>query len=414
MAVQIGVIADDFTGATDMGVMLARGGLRASVCVGVPAEDAALLKAEALVVALKSRTAPAAQAVAQSRAALAWLRQQDAQRFYFKYCSTFDSTDAGNIGPVADALLDDLESAFTIVCPAFPQNGRTVYQGHLFVGQNLLSESPMRDHPLTPMRDSNLVRVLSRQTRRRVGLVALATVRAGVAAVGERMQALRASGHAFAVVDAIGDDDLTTIAEAAADHVLLTGGSGLAPCLGPCYQRRGWSHNVPQTMAQLPIAGRALILAGSCSPATLAQIAVWRARHAAWQMDVERLLHDGAAEIDRAWRWLVAQPAADPVLVYASARSDARHPDPRAGHVIEQALADLARRGVDAGFARLVVAGGETSGAVVHALGLEVLTVGPEIEPGVPWTFASAPRPLAMALKSGNFGSDTFFLKALQ
>lgn len=409
----LGVIADDFTGATDVASMLVRAGMRCVQVIGVPEGPAP--EADAVVVALKSRTAPLQAAVGESLAALAWLQGAGAQQIYFKYCSTFDSTPSGNIGPVADALLDALDSDFTVVCPAFPENGRSVYQGHLFVGQQLLSESSMAQHPLTPMTDSNLVRVLQAQTQRRVGLAARAVVAQGVAALQARFAALRAEGCAYAVVDAVDNQDLRTLAAACAGMPLLTAGSGLALGLPAVYAAR-FGLQPSAAAADWPSAGvPAAVLSGSCSSATQAQVATWQAAgRPAWHIDPLTAEGDGVAE---ALAWLARQ-GAGPVLFYATAEPErvlavqAALGTAAAGAWVERCLAGIAQALVAQGVQRLVVAGGETSGAVVQALGVQRLRIGASIDPGVPWTQAEG-RPLWLALKSGNFGVMDFFAKAL-
>jgi uncharacterized protein YgbK (DUF1537 family) len=408
----LGCIADDLTGATDVALMLKNAGMRTLQAVGVPDGDAP--DADAVVVALKSRTIPARDAVARSLAALDWLRARGARQILFKYCSTFDSTDAGNIGPVADALLDAMGSPFTVVCPAFPTNGRTVYMGHLFVGGQLLSESPMKDHPLTPMRDANLVRVLGRQTARRVGLVPLAVVRQGEAALRAAFARLRESGNAYAVVDAAADDDLLALGAACADLPLLTGGSGIAMGLP-----RNFSLRAGSTAAFPRVSGRSAIVSGSCSAQTNAQVAAWKASRPAFRVDPLRLAggSDVAAE---ALAWAASLPADAPLLVYATALPDAvravQHEigAAAAGDLVERCLARVAHGLVEGGVRKLVVAGGETSGAVVKALGVQLLHIGPQIDPGVPWTLSAGVPAIALALKSGNFGGTDFFAKALQ
>ncbi|MBI5069996.1 MAG: four-carbon acid sugar kinase family protein [Deltaproteobacteria bacterium] len=411
----LGCIADDFTGATDLAGMLVGAGLRTVQTIG-PLEGPLPADIDAVVVALKSRTIPAEEAVAQSRGALAWLRGLGCRRFYFKYCSTFDSTDRGNIGPVADALLSDLGSPFTIACPAFPENGRTVFRGHLFVGDVLLSESGMRSHPLTPMTDANLVRVLQRQTRRKVGLLAQPAVAGGAARIRERAAALQAEGVEIAIVDAIGDADLLAMGEAFADLPLLTGGSGVALGLGPAYRARGL---VPagEAASRLPAAsGRRAIVSGSCSVATRGQVAAALAAGVpGFAVDPLRLAagEEVAAE---ALRWARPLLERGPVLVYATAEPEAvqavqgKLGRERSGALVEEALAAVARGLVEAGVGRLIVAGGETSGAVVNALGVRALRIGPQIAPGVPWTATLLGRPLSLALKSGNFGGPAFFV----
>jgi 3-dehydrotetronate 4-kinase len=416
----LGCIADDFTGATDLASMLVRAGMRTVQTIGVPHGADVAPDADAIVVALKSRTIAAGNAVSQSLAALDWLRARGARQFYFKYCSTFDSTDEGNIGPVADALLDALGASFTIACPAFPANQRTIYQGHLFVGETLLSESPMRDHPLTPMRDSNLVRVLGRQTRRRVGLVSWPIVQHGPNAIRTEFARLQADGVGYAIVDAIDDDDLLDVATACADLPLVTAGSGLA--LGLPQNFRDADRLPPRTdAAQLPaVEGKAGILAGSCSQATRVQVAVFAQSHVAIALDPlsgdppPTMAAKAIAEVER------ELAAGRPFLIYSTAEPSriaqvqARLGRERAASDLEATFGRLAVELVKRGVRRLVVAGGETSGAVVQALGIEALAIGPQIDPGVPWTTSLGNPPIALALKSGNFGADDFFDKALQ
>jgi uncharacterized protein YgbK (DUF1537 family) len=415
----LGCIADDFTGATDLANMLVRGGMRTLQTIGIPADTAGLPQADALVVALKSRTIPAADAVAQSLAALDWLRERGCRQFLFKYCSTFDSTDAGNIGPVADALLVRLGADFTIACPAFPENRRTIYNGYLFVGPELLSESPMKDHPLTPMTDPSLVRVLARQTTGKVGLVPYAVVKNGARAIREAFARLRADGVRHAIVDAIDDAHLAMIGEACADLALVTGGSGIALGLPDNFRRAGLLARSGGAAAMPPVRGHAAVISGSCSQATQGQVAAMKARCPSMRIDPKDLATGAPSVVDRAVRWAATQIARGPVLVYSTAApgdvqaaQEAVGRD-RAAGLVEHALATIAKALVAHGVRRLVVAGGETSGAVVSALGVQALAIGPQIDPGVPWTFTVPGDPVALALKSGNFGAEDFFLKAL-
>ncbi len=417
MAPLLGCIADDFTGATDLAGILVRAGMRTVQTVGVPAGPLDG-EVDAVVVALKSRTIPAQDAVAQSLAALEWLRAAGARRWFFKYCSTFDSTERGNIGPVADALLDALGVPFSIACPAFPENGRAVFMGHLFVGEVLLSESGMRDHPLTPMTDPNLVRVLQRQSRRKVGLVRAATVAEGPDVIRVRFEGLRRDGVGLAVVDAVSDADLHRIGEAAWDLPLVTGGSGVAMGLPAAWRARGLLGAGDGAATLPPAAGLSAIVSGSCSVATLGQVsAALRAGVPGFRVDPLRLAA-GEDVAGAALAWATPLLAAGPVLVYATAEPDAvrsaqdRLGRERAGALVEDALAAIARGLVARGVGRLVVAGGETAGAVVNALGVRMLRIGPQIAPGVPWTASVGARPLALALKSGNFGAPAFFLDA--
>jgi uncharacterized protein YgbK (DUF1537 family) len=420
----LGCIADDFTGATDLANMLVRGGMRTVQSIGVPASTD-FVEADALVVALKSRTIPAADALVQSLAALVWLRAQGCRQFFFKYCSTFDSTDAGNLGPVTDALLDALSAesgvpAFTIACPAFPENGRTIYRGYLFVGDGLLNESGMENHPLTPMRDANLVRVLQRQTGSKVGLVRYDTVARGVPAVRESFDALRRDGVRMAIADALSDADLYVLGEACADLTLITGGSGVALGLPGNFRRAGLLA-AGDDAAQLPrVEGLSAVLAGSASKATHTQVAAWCETRPAFRVDplaaargepvVEQALAFAQACLDRG----------EPVLIYATATPDEVKAVQRelgvneAGQLVETTLASIARGLHERGVRKFVVAGGETSGAVVQALDVRTLRIGAQIDPGVPATATSGAEPLALALKSGNFGARDFFEKALR
>ncbi|MFM0100751.1 four-carbon acid sugar kinase family protein [Paraburkholderia nemoris] len=420
----LGCIADDFTGATDLANMLVRGGMRTVQTIGVPTSNEAV-EADALVVALKSRTIPAADAVAQSLAALDWLRAQGCRQFFFKYCSTFDSTDAGNIGPVTDALLDALRAdtgatAFTIACPAFPENGRTIYRGHLFVGDTLLNESGMENHPLTPMRDANLVRVLQRQTGSKVGLVRYDALAKGVSRVRESIDALRNDGVRMAIADAVSDEDLYILGEACADLALITGGSGVALGLPGNFRRAGLLAEQADA-AQLPrVEGLSVVLAGSASKATNAQVAMWRETRSSFRIDPLAVAR-GEPVIEQALAFAQEHfDKAQPVLIYATATPDEVKAVQRelgvseAGHLVETTLASIARGLRERGVRKFVVAGGETSGAVVQALGVHTLRIGAQIDPGVPATATTGAEPLALALKSGNFGSTDFFEKALR
>lgn len=414
----LGCIADDFTGATDLASMLVGQGMRAVQLIGVPAPDAPVPEAEAIVVALKSRTAPADEAVADSLAALAWLQQAGCRQIFFKYCSTFDSTEAGNIGPVADALVSALGCGFALACPAFPANGRSVFQGHLFVGAQLLNESGMEKHPLTPMTDANLQRVLARQTEGTVGLVPYATVEQGAAAIRAAMTALKEQGRRYAIVDAVSNRHLFDIGEAAAAHALVTGGSGVAIGLPENFRRAGLMAKLDDPGRLPAVAGHSAVLAGSCSRATLFQIG--RARGHVPTLELDPLeTPDAAALAGQAKAWMAGKLGQAPVVIAASAAPEkvaalqAKLGRDAAGALVETALAEIAEALVEGGVRRLVVAGGETSGAVVKRLGVRRLAIGGEIDPGVPWTYAEGDRvPMLLALKSGNFGAPDFFLKS--
>ena len=416
MNVLLGAIADDFTGATDLCNTLVRRGMRAVQLIDVPAPTMVIPDAEAIVVALKSRTVPAEEAIDKSLAALAWLRNTGARQILFKYCSTFDSTDAGNIGPVAEALMEALGTDFTLFCPAFPEAARTIYRGYLFVGDGLLSESGMRNHPLTPMRDPNLVRVLQRQSRGKVGLVPVAAVSRGAEAIRKAFAALRQAGFRHAIVDAIEDHDLEVIGEAAADFPLITGGSGIALGLPENFRHQGLL-GAGTADALPPVAGAAAVLSGSCSEATRAQVAYMGERTPLFRIDP---IAAGAGRdiAEEALAWATPHLGERPVLISATAPPDEVSAiqealgRERAGALVEGILAGIARGLVERGVGRLIVAGGETAGAVVQALGITGLRIGRQIDPGVPWTMSLGEPALALALKSGNFGAPDFFLRA--
>lgn len=420
MTLLLGCIADDFTGATDLANNLVRAGMRVVQSIGVPAGpvDEGV---DAVVVALKSRTIAPADAIAQSLQALEWLQAQGANgrapQIYFKYCSTFDSTPQGNIGPVTDALMDALGCGFTIATPAFPDNQRTVFKGHLFVGDVLLSDSGMRNHPLTPMTDANLVRVLQAQTRRKVGLIDHVAVAQGEAAIRARIAALQAEGVGMAVVDAVSNDDLLRLGPALAGMPLVTAGSGVAIGLPANFGIQPTAQ-----AAALPTAtGLQAVVSGSCSVATNAQVAHFIASgRPALALEPLRIAA-GEDEAGMALAWARQHIASGPVLIYSTAESAAvkavqgRLGVEQAGALVEQTIAAIARGLVEMGVRQLVVAGGETSGACVQALGIEQMRIGPQIDPGVPWCHAAsplAPQGLHLTLKSGNFGTTDFFTKA--
>jgi uncharacterized protein YgbK (DUF1537 family) len=421
MSVMLGAIADDFTGATDLCNTLVRRGMKTVQLIDVPGRNTATPDAEAVVIALKSRTIPVAYAVDLNLHALAWLRDAGAQQILFKYCSTFDSTDEGNIGPVAEALLDALGSDFTVYCPAFPTLGRTIFKGYLFVGDLLLSESGMKDHPLTPMRDPSLVRVLQRQSHGKVGSVQHATVAQGSAAIADAFAKLRQDGFRHAIVDAIADHDLEAIGEAAKDFALITGGSGIALGLPGNFRRAGLIGDGGGADLLPKIGGKAAVLSGSCSQATLAQLAFMRERAPVFAVDPLAAAAGGNVA-GAALEWAADKLGAAPICFAATAPPESvakvqqELGRERAGTLVEGIMAEIARGLVARGVRRLVVAGGETAGAVVQALGVTGLRIGRQIDPGVPWT-VSLPRDsdqpaLALALKSGNFGAPDFFLRA--
>jgi 3-dehydrotetronate 4-kinase len=413
--ISLGCIADDFTGATDLANNLVRSGMRAVQTLGVPTGplDADV---DVVVVALKSRTTPAADAVQESLQALRWLQAQGARQVYFKYCSTFDSTAQGNIGPVTEALMDALGADFTIATPAFPDNQRTVFKGYLFVGDVLLSESGMRDHPLTPMRDANLVRVLQAQCKRKVGLIDYRTIAQGEAAIRARIQQLQAEGVAIAIVDATSNDDLLRLGPAIKDLALVTAGSGVAIALPANF---GIAPS-PAASRLPPAEGLRAVVSGSCSQATNRQVQAFVASGGrAFAVDPLRIA-TGEDVAGTALAWARPLLASGPVLVYSTAQPDdvksvqGRLGSADAGALVERTLATISAGLVDAGVRQLVVAGGETSGACVQALGVQQLQIGAQIDPGVPWCWGrdGQGRGLHLALKSGNFGADDFFAKS--
>ncbi|MBX9650241.1 MAG: four-carbon acid sugar kinase family protein [Xanthobacteraceae bacterium] len=422
MKLVLGCIADDYTGASDLANTLTRQGLRTVQTIGVPPDDLVLPEVDAVVVSLKSRSIEAGEAVTKSRAAEKWLRGRGAGHVLFKICSTFDSTDAGNIGPVMDALRADSGDAVVLVTPAFPETGRTVYKGNLFVGDVPLNESPLKDHPLNPMRDSNLVRVLARQSKTAVGLVDLATLARNSDAVRGRLADLAAKGVGAAVIDAVFDRDLETIGQVALDHRLSVGASGIGLGIARALVASGKvKSNATVTVSESAVGGPAACLAGSCSQATLQQIASAEKTMAVLHLDPEQVIA-GPEEARRALAWARERISKGPVLIASSSTPDqvaalqSRHGRDAAGHAIEQAMADLAEGLVRSGVRRLVIAGGETSGAVVDRLGIPGFLVGAEIAAGVPVLRAVGAKDGAMllALKSGNFGGTEFFSDALK
>jgi len=398
MALLLGAVADDFTGATDLASMLTRGGMRTVLRLAAPTVGAAAPDCEAVVVALKSRTAPVAEAVAESLESWRWAARAGARQCYFKYCSTFDSTPDGNIGPVAEALMEETGSKQTVYCPAFPENGRTIYQGKLFVFDELLSESGMRNHPLTPMTDADLRRVLAAQLAEgaKVGLVAHAAVRKGPEAIRTPLAALGDACDGMRLVTAASGLGMALPANFAAQGLLAGGAADALPRIG----------------------GQALLLSGSCSTATNAQVARWEAGGGATLRLDPLALAERQQDVGTAWDWLGRQNG--PALVAATQPPDAvraaqeKLGRARAAALVEETLAGIAVTARARGTRRFVVAGGETSGAVAKALGAERLAVGRSIAPGVPWCATLDAHPIALALKSGNFGAETFFADALE
>ena len=406
----LGCIGDDFTGSSDLANTLAKEGMRVTQYVGVP-DGAAAPEVEAGVVALKSRSNDPREAVAQSLAALDWLRAQGCTQVFFKYCSTFDSTAEGNIGPVAQALADALDARGVVFCPAFPCTGRSIYQGHLFVADALLSESGMQNHPLTPMTDPDLRRVLAAQSSESVGHVGYADVAQGASAISAALAREDAAGHRFVIMDALQDSDLREIGAALDGAALITGGSGVALGLPANFRKAGLIGEAGS--AWQGQTGPCVILSGSCSIATRGQLEVHRADSPSMEISAEQIL-SGDVTAQSATAWAVSQEGIP--VIYSSADPDVvrqvqdTHGREASAEAIETFFAATARALVAAGVTRLITAGGETSGAVVEGLSLGELAIGPEIDPGVPALRAG--EDLVLALKSGNFGAPDFFAKA--
>ena len=411
----IGVIADDFTGASDIANTLAKGGLSTMQFMGLP--DAHIsATCEAGVVALKSRSIDPTDAVAQSLQTLEWLQRQGCQQFVFKYCSTFDSTPKGNIGPVGEALAKALGVGAVPACPAFPTAGRTVYQGHLFVGDRLLHESGLENHPLNPMTDADIRRWLAHQAQEPVGLVPWFTVSQGPAAVRDALDGAAQRGERLVIVDAISDQDLVVIGEACADKPLVTGGSGIAVGLPRNFIRKGLATGSATAFAGQ--SGPEAILAGSCSQATLKQVESHCRSHPGLSIPIDKLMSGNIDPSDLAD--FIHKHAGNQPIVYSSVLADelrrlqAAFGKEAVSKRLDWIFAETAQRIVEGGVRRLVVAGGETSGAVMSSLGIDTVAIGPEIDPGVPALAACDGRQLALALKSGNFGGVDFFERALQ
>jgi len=406
----LGCIGDDFTGSSDLANTLSKQGMACVQYVGVP-DGPAADHVEAGVVALKSRSIDPAEAVRQSLEALHWLQAQRCTQFFFKYCSTFDSTRQGNIGPVADALAEALGAHKVIVCPAFPGTGRSLYNGHLFVNDALLNESGMQNHPLTPMTDSDIRRWLAPQTKHNVGHVAAAHVFEGAEAIRTALEAEHAAGKRLIVVDALRDADLMEIGKAADQLPLITGGSGVALGLPGNFARRGQISQRGAPWRGQP--GKCVALSGSCSTATRRQIALHRQSNPTFEIDAVDVIQ-GALVPQSVTDWLLqadgvplAYSSADPQAVAAIQTQFGRA---ESAEALETFFATLARQLVDAGVGKILTAGGETSGAIVEGLQLKTLEIGPEIDPGVPALRGG--DALVIALKSGNFGAEDYFAKA--
>ncbi len=411
----LGVIADDFTGATDIAGFLVENGMRTVQLNGIPTTEIDV-NADAVVISLKSRSCPVDEAIKDSVSALQWLQEQGCQQFYFKYCSTFDSTSEGNIGPVTDALLAELGEDFTIVCPALPVNGRTVYNGHLFVFEELLSDSGMRNHPVTPMTDSSLIRMMNAQSKGTTGLVNFQTIEQGAQAVTQRFTELKEQGHRYAVVDAFNAPHLVTLGQAAKTLKLVTGGSGLAAGLA-----KNWAEQLEDQsdakQAGNPVKAPTVVFSGSCSVMTNQQVSVYKQQAPNFAIDVETCLTNEDYS-DVVFDWVMTNIESEfAPLVYATADATAlkaiqeQYGAQASSHAVEQFFSQLAVKLQSNGVKNFIVAGGETSGVVTQSLKVKGFHIGPQIAPGVPWV-KSVEGELSLALKSGNFGDENFFAKA--
>jgi len=417
MGVLLGCIADDFTGATDLAGTLSKAGMSVLQVLGVPDKDFGVPPhVNAIVVALKTRSVDANDAVLESLAALDWLRQLESHQYYFKYCSTFDSTDEGNIGPVADAMIDVLDLDWTVFNPAFPTNKRTVYMSHLFVGDQLLAESGMRHHPLNPMTDSNLVRVLSRQSQYSVGSITHLDIEGGISQIRHSLERQREQGIRHFILDSMRDEHLMLLGEAFADSKLITGGSGMAMGLPKNFLDSGTMSGIKQNRHGT-FDGKCAVISGSCSEMTRAQVEHFKENHPSFYVDPLQLVSSDHV-ISEIVAWADQNLSDDPILIYSSSDPERvaviqrELGQAQASHLIENAMSLVARELITLGVDRLVVAGGETSGAVVKELGITALEIGDEIDPGVPWTFSINQPKIALALKSGNFGGIDFFSRA--
>ncbi len=418
MSILLGCIADDFTGATDIASFLVASGMRTVQLIDTPTDMREFENIDAVVIALKSRTQETSQAVKDSVNALQWLQKQGCEQFYFKYCSTFDSTEEGNIGPVADALLNALDESFTIVCPSLPVNGRTVYKGYLFVNDVLLNESGMENHPLTPMKDANIVRVLASQTDSAVSLVDIHQVTKGANTLREALK-VAAEKTNYAVIDTLTNDDLITIGHACADLKLLTGGSGLALGLADNFEAKGLFTKQINSAKLEKVSGDVVVLSGSCSQVTQKQVTVFQENHLSLKLDPIAIAQ-GEQTTEEVIAWYVSNREKSPLLIYATDSPESvKHfqqtlGEVKAGEIIEEMMAKIVEKLRNLGVNKFVVAGGETSGSVVKSLNVMSLKVGPTIAPGVPVMQSLDGVTCLVALKSGNFGDQDFFIKSVK
>ena len=419
---KLGIIGDDFTGSSDIANNLKKSGMQVSMYAGIPTLLPSEIKKEltdAAVIALKTRTIPIEEAISESLKALSWLKDCGCEQFIFKYCSTFDSTKKGNIGPVTDAIMKELNTDFTIACPSFPDAGRTVYFGHMFVNGKPLNESGMENHPLTPMTDHNLVRWLNYQTKDNVGLIDFQTISKGANSVKERIQTLKTDGYKYAIVDTIKNDDFDIICNGVKDLPFLTGGSGIALGLPKIYKDRGLlsasNFEIPKNNSN------AIILSGSCSVATINQINIYKENNPSLYVSPDEVINNEDL-VEKVFSWIKDNETLSP-LIYSS--SDTKTVTEKQKQYGQEILANkienffelLSKKLVKDNFGTFISAGGETSGAVIKGLGVQELKIGEEISHGVPalWSpHSNGNKPISVTLKSGNFGQTDFFERALK
>ena len=413
---KLGIIADDFTGATDIAGFLAANGIITVQTNGVSSLNLEET-VETIVVSLKTRSCPSQDAIEESLRALSWLKEQGCTQFYFKYCSTFDSTAHGNIGPVTDALMKALGCDVTIICPALPVNGRTVYKGYLFVNDTLLNESGMRHHPVTPMHDAKLSRLIETQSTGKAYEIHVESVERGSSHIKSHIDEARSNGYSYVIVDALKQKHLDTIASATKNLVLVTGGSGLAESMAKSAKKS--SLDKERAIAKgKPKLSKSIILSGSCSQTTNLQVYAYKEIAPSISFKIDAFSQDNNRYVADIAAWVVSNMSHHYApLVYATKSPEmvealrVQYPQIDIGKEVEHFFAELSVALYNAGIRNYIIAGGETSGAVAQRLGIEAFLIGPQIDPGVPWVRA-VNKDIHLALKSGNFGSVDFFRKA--
>ncbi|PHM35743.1 3-oxo-tetronate kinase [Xenorhabdus innexi] len=415
MTIKLGVIADDFTGATDIASLMVQNGWQVALLLSIP-DDSTFIPhdVDAIIISLKSRSCPVDESIEQSLKACRWLRQKaNCSRLFFKYCSTFDSTIKGNIGPVTDVLMDELQIDLCLICPALPINGRTVVYGYLFVNGQLLNESDMQYHPINPMKDSNLLRLMEQQSRGTAGLVDINCVRQGELSIRDRLCQLRCKGIRYAVVDTLLMDDLLLVAQAAHDMTLITGGSGLGGAIAR-YCSGGNSEKTSIKKLPLPRNRRMVILSGSCSVMTYRQVLEYKKIASTMELDIDKCINN-PDYIHLLVDWIIQQPMKGLAPMLYTTRPPGvlklthnQYESFQVSKIIEQLFAQIANELRQKDFNTFIITGGETSGKVVQSLGINQVGIGAIIAHGVPWVY-DLQSDCWLALKSGNFGEVDFF-----